>query len=241
MPWFCRTQLEVPLSSHKAESSTVRRGQVAQSEATRVGGSARRAPEWCGAGGLGAVRGRGGMVEHACGSRAGRAWKVRSVPRAKTGATGLSPAARTRPLLPGASASEQDARAPLTSDPNNAPILKFASYSRHTLLRTLESKGGPEFRRRWCRRFEVPASPAASAFRSFNSIGDTGIKYLLVPLCLRSSSQRVLPRNHALRKRDTWHGFEFEFPKRTRCKAMGNSNSPRQGRPERPRDMQGGK
>jgi hypothetical protein len=26
----------------------------------------------------------------------------------------------------------------------------------------------------WCRRFEVPASPAASSFRNFNSIGGTG-------------------------------------------------------------------
>jgi hypothetical protein len=221
MPWFCRTQLQIPLSSHKAESSTVRRGQVAQSAATRVGGSARRAPECGGAAGLGAVRGRGGMVGHACGSLAGRAWKVRSVPRGKAGATGLALAGRTQPSLPGASATKQDARALLTNDPTNAPIHKFASYSRHTLLRTLESKGGLEFLRCWRRQLDVPASPAASAARSFNSIGDTGIKYLLVPLCSRGSSQRVLPRNHELRKRDTGRGFEFEIPKRTRCASDG--------------------
>src|ERR1700730_15898559 len=40
------------------------------------------------------------------------------------------------------------------------------------------------------RRFEVPASPAASSFRNFKSISGTEIKYLLVPLCFRSSCQR---------------------------------------------------
>src|SRR6266567_2585419 len=43
----------------------------------------------------------------------------------------------------------------------------------------------------WYRRFEVPASPAASSFRDFKSISGTRIGYLLVPLCFRSSCQRV--------------------------------------------------
>ena len=44
---------------------------------------------------------------------------------------------------------------------------------------------------RYCRRFEVPASSATSPFRNFKSISGTRIKYLLVPLCFRSSCERV--------------------------------------------------
>src|SRR5215510_9203763 len=44
-----------------------------------------------------------------------------------------------------------------------------------------------------CRRFEVPTPPAASPFRNFKSKAGTRSAYLLVPLCFRSSCQRVLP------------------------------------------------
>src|SRR5262249_41627172 len=43
-----------------------------------------------------------------------------------------------------------------------------------------------------CRRFEVPASPAANSSRNFKSTSGTSIIYLLVPLCFRSSCQGVL-------------------------------------------------
>src|SRR5262247_4864196 len=45
----------------------------------------------------------------------------------------------------------------------------------------------------WCRRFEVPTPPAVSSFRNFKSKSGTRSIYLLVPLCFRSSCQRVLP------------------------------------------------
>src|SRR6266508_2352678 len=42
-----------------------------------------------------------------------------------------------------------------------------------------------------CRRFEVPTALAASSFRNFKSKSGTRIIYLLVPLCFRSSCERV--------------------------------------------------
>src|SRR5262245_12208066 len=42
-----------------------------------------------------------------------------------------------------------------------------------------------------CRRFEVPAPPAANSSRNFKSKSGTGIINLLVPLCFRSSCQVV--------------------------------------------------
>src|SRR5262249_25248184 len=44
-----------------------------------------------------------------------------------------------------------------------------------------------------CRRFEVPTSGAGGVFRNFKSKSGTRIIFLLVPLCFRSSCQR-LPR-----------------------------------------------
>src|SRR5258707_13484150 len=42
-----------------------------------------------------------------------------------------------------------------------------------------------------CRRFEVATPPAASLFRNFKTKSGTRIITLLVPLCFRSSCQRV--------------------------------------------------
>src|SRR6266508_1617278 len=43
-----------------------------------------------------------------------------------------------------------------------------------------------------CRRFEVPTPLAANSVRNFKSKSGTRIIELLVPLCFRSSCQRVL-------------------------------------------------
>src|SRR4249920_4005227 len=69
--------------------------------------------------------------------------------------------------------------------------MRRQSRRRAQSWRPLSRRAASEPIRVECRRFEVPASPAASSFRNFKSISGTRIKYLLVPLCFRSSCEGV--------------------------------------------------